>query len=334
MTPAALPAQGWMPIRAYWQDDQPWLDWAHIEQVRFTEPFFDQTIRRCLAKPFNLVFQHRTPIAALRDWHEASPRTGPSGFIFHMSRCGSTLVAQMLAALPQHVVLSEPPPIDGVLETKYRPGGTSEALRLVWLQWLIGAMAHRRSAVERHVFIKFDCWNTLDLPLIRQAFPAVPWIFLYREPVEVMLSQLRQRGAYLVPSIVSPERFGIDFSAAVSMPAEQYCARALAAICGAGLRCARSCEGLLVDYSELPQALPAILAHFRVTCTSAELAQMAAVAAYDAKSPSLFYAPDAAAKRTAATAAARAATETWLAPVYRELNAARAAPAAPDAPLQ
>ena len=31
-----------------------------------------------------------------------------SRFVFHVSRCGSTLVSQMLAAVPQHLVLSEP----------------------------------------------------------------------------------------------------------------------------------------------------------------------------------------------------------------------------------
>jgi hypothetical protein len=36
----------------------------------------------------------------------------PDGFVFHMSRCGSTLVAQMLAVVPDHVVVSEAEPLD------------------------------------------------------------------------------------------------------------------------------------------------------------------------------------------------------------------------------
>ena len=38
----------------------------------------------------------------------------PSGFIFHMSRCGSTVISQMLAALAEHVVVSEAGPIDAL----------------------------------------------------------------------------------------------------------------------------------------------------------------------------------------------------------------------------
>jgi len=332
MSDLSLPAQGWMPIRVYWRDGQPWLDWVHLGEQRFVDPFFDQTVRSCLRKPFNLVFPQMTPLAAIEAWLGREPAPDPTGFIFHMSRCGSTLVAQMLAALPQNIVLSEAPPIDAVLDTKYRAADVSDEMRLAWLRWLVSAMTYRRRAVEQHAFIKFDCWHILDLPLIRRAFPKVPWIFLYREPVEVLTSQLKQRGAYLVPGMVSPGRFGIDPSAASAMPTEEYCARVLAAICKAGLSHANEHAGLLVNYSELPAAVDTILDHCGVACTSADRARMADKAAFDAKTPSLYYSPDAAAKRQAASAAAQAAAASWLADVYRDLEAARARQPSANAP--
>jgi hypothetical protein len=137
--------------------------------------------------------------------------------------------------------------------------------------------------------------------------------FLYREPVEVLISQLKQHGSYLVPGIISPSRFGIYPLAAACMPAKEYCARALAAICEAGLRDARLYDGLLGNYSELPAVVAStILEQFQVACTSAELAAMAEAATYDAKTPSLYYTPDSAAKRQAATDAVRTAAGTWL----------------------
>ena len=45
----------------------------------------------------------------LLDQAAAEPGIDPTGFIFHLARCGSTLVSQMLAALPEHIVLSEAP---------------------------------------------------------------------------------------------------------------------------------------------------------------------------------------------------------------------------------
>src|ERR1044072_5687522 len=63
--------------------------------------------------PFNLLFAHRTPLVDLMK--EAKPDLRLAGLIFHMSRCGSTVVTQMLAALTRNVVLSEPAPIDQIL---------------------------------------------------------------------------------------------------------------------------------------------------------------------------------------------------------------------------
>ena len=91
------------------------LDWCRLGGRRFTQPFFDETISACLQRPFNLLFRRLTPIDALLEWQERSPAVPPSGFIFHMSRCGSTLAARMLAASPRNIVLSEADPIDSVL---------------------------------------------------------------------------------------------------------------------------------------------------------------------------------------------------------------------------
>ena len=61
--------------------------------------------------------------------------------------------------------------------------------RIEWLRGVVSALGQPRLGTEKHLFIKFDAWKVLDLPLIRRAFPAVPWIFLYRDPVEVLTSQ-------------------------------------------------------------------------------------------------------------------------------------------------
>src|SRR5678816_558328 len=104
--------------------------------------------------------------------------------IFHMSRCGSTLVAQMLAALERNIVISEARPIDQVLGAK-----VDEERRIAWLRWIVNALAQRRRPAEEFFFIKLDAWHVLHLPLIQRAFPNTPWVFLYRDPIEVMVSQ-------------------------------------------------------------------------------------------------------------------------------------------------
>ena len=70
---------------------------------------------RLSATPLQPALPATDSIDVLLEWQEQSPGLPPSGFIFHMSRCGSTLAARMLAASPRNIVLSEADPIDYVL---------------------------------------------------------------------------------------------------------------------------------------------------------------------------------------------------------------------------
>src|SRR4029077_6493953 len=154
----------------------------------------------------------------------------PSGFIFHMSRCGSTLVSQMLAALPSNIVVSEASPIDTVVQAGRWRRDLSEDRQARWLPPIIGALGQKRTGSEQHYFIKLDCWHTLALPLFRRAFPAVPWVFLYRDPVEVLASQVSQPGTQMLPRGIGPNLYGIERAYGPGS-AEDYYARVLAKVC-------------------------------------------------------------------------------------------------------
>jgi hypothetical protein len=88
---------GWMPFRAGWSNGAIAVDWCHLGTRRFADPFFHQRIARAMSEPFNLAFRQRTSIEPLSQLPQGVP---VAGFIFHMSRCGSTLCTQALAALP------------------------------------------------------------------------------------------------------------------------------------------------------------------------------------------------------------------------------------------
>ncbi|HZY58394.1 MAG TPA: hypothetical protein VFE56_01445, partial [Candidatus Binataceae bacterium] len=102
----------WIPAQVRWAPEGALVDWCHLGDLRFTAPFFEQTITAAMSHPFNLLFGVTTGLDALPP---ASFELRPAGLIFHMSRCGSTLASRMLAALPRNVVLSEPVPLDQVL---------------------------------------------------------------------------------------------------------------------------------------------------------------------------------------------------------------------------
>jgi hypothetical protein len=312
----AWPPPSWLPIHVAAADGGVFVDWAHLGAAPLNEPFFEQTIRRALARPFNRVFRY---CMTMDDFVAPAARgqsVMPSGFIFHMSRCGSTLVSQMLAALPSNLVISEAAPIDAAVQLDRIAPDLPAERRLDALAAMIAAFGRFRRAETRHYVIKLDCWHTLALPLLRRAFPSVPWVFLYRDPVEVLVSQRRQPGMQMVPNLVPASLYGIDSFDGV----EDYYARVLASICRAALDHRRD-GGLLVNYRSLPQAVfTAIMPHFGMACDKHERDVMAAAARRDAKAPHFEFADDNAAKQSAASAPLRALAERHLGDIYRRLE--------------
>ncbi|HEX8180305.1 MAG TPA: hypothetical protein VF525_12235 [Pyrinomonadaceae bacterium] len=324
MTRAAQLA-GWMPIRFYWQHAEPFVDWCDMGAARLTDPFFTQTVERALQQPFSLLFRPQTPARVLMEVAASVETLPPTGFIFHLSRCGSTVISRMLAALAQNVVISEAGPIDSVLRANFRRPVTDEQ-RTVWLKAMIAVLGQRRAAAERHYFVKFDGWHTLNLSLIRRAFPAVPWLFVYRAPVEVMASHLRRPAGWMRPGDLHPHLLGLDGHAALGLRPEQYYALVLARICQAALQHLPDARVRLVNHRQLPGVLDQTLFDFfGVAYTAAEVAAMRRTIAFHAKEPTARYVDDSAAKRDEVTAEVRQLTEQLVGPFYEQLELVRAA---------
>jgi hypothetical protein len=315
---------GWIPIRIYWEQNQPRIDWCWVGGRRFTEPFLDHTIDACLRLPFANLFRPQTPVGLLRERYELSPGLSPQGFIFHMSRCGSTLVTQMLAALPENVVISEAGTIDSVLRARCRDPHLSDEERIDWLRWTVSALGQSRDGEQGRLFIKFDSWTVLDFPLIRRAFPEVPWIFLYRNPIEVLVSQFARRGAHMVPGAIEPELFGMSSREIATMPPEEYCARVLARVCEAALTHHQTCGGMMINYEQLPEvSWTGITELFGIEVSDAQREIFRRVAKRDAKNPMIEFESDSQSKQESASEALREASARWLLPVYDRLQAAR-----------
>lgn len=310
----------WIPVRSFWKENRAFVDWCFFGKERLTEPFFDDSVLKRFRQPFNLLLQHQTPFEFLGELSEFSEGLKPTGFIFHLSRCGSTLASQMLAHLEQNIVISEASPIDFVL----RKGKISDEIRIKWLRWIINAFGQKRNAAETHFFIKFDSWNTLELDLIKRAFPDVPWIFLYRNPVEIIVSHRRQPGAQVVPGLINDILPELSFEKSVQMPSEEYCARVLGKICQSALSSIKNGEGLAVNYSELPAGLiEKILRHFKVEFSENEVEKMLAAAAFNAKNPILNFSADTERKKREASAAAVQAAQEFVNPIYEKLESLR-----------
>lgn len=311
MTVAPHRLAGWTPMSVQFDAGAPAIRWCFTEGVQFTDPAFDQTIERCLADPFRLLFWRETDITALAELAAVSPGLEPAGFIFHMSRCGSTLVAQMLAGLESTLVISEAGPIDAML----RAGGGDR------LRWIVSALGQRRRPAQTRLVIKLDAWAILQLPVIRSVFPHTPCVFIHRDPVEVVVSHLGHRGYHVIPGTLPPEWLELSADEAQSMSAERYCAAVLASLCEAAVAGADDGRLTPVRYDSLPEAVTDTVAPlFGIDVGAADRATLSDVAARDAKNPVLPFVADAYDKQRRASAAVRAAVQERVAPVYEALQ--------------
>ena len=312
--------EGWLPGRIFWNDDDveaSVVEWIWTDEPRFTDAFLDDTFARLMRHPANVLLRRRTTLARLEAWADQSPGIPPTGFIFHVSRCGSTLLAHLLGRLDGALVLSEPGPVDSLIRAGRRLGRDRQ---LALLRAMVGALGQARAPGQNRLFVKFDAWNTLQHDLIQAAFPDTPRVFLYREPVEVLVSTLRQRGVHTAPGLLPGELFGIE----AEPDPDAYAARVLGAIYNAGLTAQARSPGLLLNYADLPGAAwEAVAGQFGITPTAAEIARLQAASDRNPKQGDQPFIADAEAKRRDAPPGVRALADRWIRPGYEQLEAAR-----------
>ena len=316
------PLGDWLPVAIVPAGAELGVDWAHFAGEPLTEPFFEDSLRQARALPLNRLLKLRTPLSALAATVGDDPAV-PDGFIFHLSRCGSTLVSQMLAADPRNTVLSEALPIESIVQLAESNPGVPIEERLRLLRAIVGALGRDRIGSRRHFVVKLDSWHVFALPLFRLAFPNTPWVFLYRDPVEILVSHARMPGMQTVAGVLPHDPYGIPDGA--TMPIEEYSARALGRTAEAAVEHFALGGGMVINYAALPQAVEdRILPHFGIIPDAAERAAMAAAAGRDAKAPQEAFSSDGEEKRREASPKIHSAA-VHLEEPYRRLEALRLA---------
>ncbi len=317
----AVDWRGWLPVRIGQDAGHLAVDWCRFDARPLREPFFHDSVEAILQLPFNQAFGRRTGLEPLLAWHARSPGLAPTAFVLHASRCGSTLLAQMLARLASHIVLSEPPALDTLLRAHY-PEPAVAADQPAALRALLSACGQRRAGGERALVVKLDAWNIAELPLLRQCFPRTPWLFLYRDPLEIVVSQLRMPGRHVVPGMLGHSPIALPAEQATGLSRAEYVARIVGRLLDAGLAHCHALGGWAVNYDELPMALGGRLAHL-FALTADDAATALAGARDHAKRPGERFRPDRQDKQHAADEATRMHVQRWAQPAYAGLEALR-----------
>jgi hypothetical protein len=291
--PARPGRPGGLPVSIAIRDDQLYCTWIDAEGP-LTDSFFDESVRARMRRPLTRFTRREAPLEA--------DGPAPAGFIFHLSRCGSTLVSAMLTAAGFRVI-REAPAIDEILRTS-RPD---------WLRHVVTAFGDGQPYV-----IKLDSWHMRRLPLFREAFPETPWMFLFRDPVEVMASHARLPGKQALPGAIPPDALGMTFQDMTGLDREEWLARVLAGICRSALA---GPEGLFIDYRQLPGAVrDRVAPHFGLSLSAGQVSAMQEAARVDAKRPGVEFRNDAAEKRVEAAALQSIIHSTGLSLLYDELR--------------
>ncbi len=248
---------GWTPVSFNADLAMPSIDWGDLRQVRFSEPFFDQTVARWAGSPSPRMI--RTDLDAL-EVLDGSPSLEPAAMIFHLSRCGSTLVSRLLAQVPGTLVVAEPGPVNDLLLADL--AGPDKAMLL---RRMIRALGRKRFDDDRRYVLKLSSWNVRHLTVFRRAFPEAPIVWVQRDPAEVMASLLADPPSWLKPrgvGLLAPLLFGIDGDEAGRLGPAPYAARALASLLRAASPLADDDSALIVDYVDLPGAIWTTVADF------------------------------------------------------------------------
>ena len=190
--------KGWTPIELHINKSFQEVAWLNLGKTYFTDKRSAYTICRSWQnqnKPQPLW----TKLDVLTQLRKTSPGLQPKGFIFNVSKCGSTLLARMLSSLPRNLVISEDTVINKSLmpnELMTQAGSFPDSSRIELFQSVISALGQPLLGVEENYVIRFSPFNVLELPFIKKVFPEVPWIFLYRDPIEVIISDLVDLDSY------------------------------------------------------------------------------------------------------------------------------------------
>lgn len=179
----------WLPHRYHARSGR--LHWC-LPDGPPTEPFHDEYLSRCWQR--SALDQLVTPQSSLRALAACAgrvPRALPAGFIFHLSRCGSTLLSGCLSELDDAVVFSESPVLTEVLVDP----ALSPQDRRAHLQCLIDLKAGLFPG--RRMVVKWNAWDIFQWDLLRALYPAVPAVALVRDPVEILASHHALAGRHM-----------------------------------------------------------------------------------------------------------------------------------------
>jgi hypothetical protein len=180
-----LARQGYLPAEINLDDRV--VSFAKLADYRFHQAWYSDTVDeidsgRRYTVPFRAIVEQ---FADRRDDQHLR-------LIAHTSRCGSTLLANLLALRPTTMVLKEPDFVTvpaqqiALAAGRSADGQGSQSL----LRALLNVSCHAAAAAGRELVVKVTSWTVPVVAEILRHRTNTSWLFLWREPELVVASNL------------------------------------------------------------------------------------------------------------------------------------------------
>lgn len=310
---------GWQPLALEWSAAGAEILWG-CGEVPDTVAFHEQVVATLRYRPFNRWFAQRTPLTPAFVAELEAEALPLAGLVLHESRCGSTLIAQALKAWPGTRVISEP----GLLDTALTATLTGMDPTALLFRGVLAALRQPANGDAR-VVIKLDAWHALALGALGSLLPGVPWLFAYRDPLEVLVSHVKEPGRHTVPGMLPDAWLAPAVDGDTELPIE-HAARVLGSLCATIVPHAQPAQ--LINYAELADRSSDALSTriprlFGLDPAAVDRERYAAALAYHSKHPREAFVDDRAAKNESATDALRTIAARWMDAPYAALEAIR-----------
>jgi hypothetical protein len=257
-----------------------------------------------------------TKIEALEAVEEVAKGISPSGFVFHISRCGSTLLRHFLGEVRGSLVVSEPPFMSEALSDE--PAATVRRR----VQGGIKALGRSYTGLESRFFIKFQSPHTGKLDVFISCFPDVPTLYLYRDPMEVFQKVVLGGGSGWLAMKSNADRaaqfVGLDPALINTMSLDEYAARVIGR--HYEIAAEQSPRGLaLLNYRNLtrPKCIRKVLDFFGLNVSDEEFERVLALRGKNAKLPRKDYSER---RMNELSTRQRDLVETWATVPYERLE--------------
>jgi hypothetical protein len=318
----------WLPIRITSNQAGVSVTWLRFGNKRLEEPFWPETIRalREQRPPAEMAVTGPEVLVARAT---TVPTAAPSGIIFHVSRCGSTLVAAAVQAAIGFVVLSEAEPLyqlflPGLLKEWPVPRSKPSRARRALIDAVISLYGAAFETPPQTVVIKCHAYSLLQIDAMRRAWPSVPCVIVIRDPLEVLVSNHYSPGSWVSARYLARgERsfFGWKADDVHRMSEEEYISRGLGRFFEtAEASVDDTCR--ILDYADIDRSvLGAVTAFLGVPPGSLTPDVLATVLQRYSKdvTGSQAFVSDIETKRSAATPQMRLAVDRWCGSPYTRL---------------